>query len=275
MRLAAIIPAGGQASRLGYAAKPYLSLGGRPLLAHAVAAARSTAADPIVVVGPTPPPSLRTDPDLVGVTWTSEQPPGGGPAAAVAAGLLLLPPTVDRVLLLAADAPAVAAALPALLAADGAAAWALVDDRRQPLLSIWDVAVLEGLELKADGPLHRAMEAAGPIPVRMSRHTGADADTWDDLVDLRAHQEAWMTESRLQQWTATAAAEIGVTDPVDVDAVLDLAREAAHHVERPAAPVTTYLLGYAAAAQQLDAAGIAALADRLAALARRQPPTED
>jgi hypothetical protein len=42
-------------------------------------------------------------------------------------------------------------------------------------------------------------------------------------------------------------------DALDVDAefdeslVLDVARDAAHNVERPAAPITTYLLGYAAA----------------------------
>jgi Domain of unknown function (DUF6457) len=34
---------------------------------------------------------------------------------------------------------------------------------------------------------------------------------------------------------------------VDEALVLDLARDAAHNVERPAAPITTYLLGYAAA----------------------------
>jgi hypothetical protein len=42
-------------------------------------------------------------------------------------------------------------------------------------------------------------------------------------------------------------------DALDIDAefdeslVLDVARDAAHNVERPAAPITTYLLGYAAA----------------------------
>jgi hypothetical protein len=36
---------------------------------------------------------------------------------------------------------------------------------------------------------------------------------------------------------------------VDLDEalILDVAREAAHNVERPAAPITTFLLGYAAA----------------------------
>ena len=34
---------------------------------------------------------------------------------------------------------------------------------------------------------------------------------------------------------------------VEIDDILDLARDAAHQVERPAAPLTTFLVGYAAA----------------------------
>ena len=41
---------------------------------------------------------------------------------------------------------------------------------------------------------------------------------------------------------------------VDLDEalILDVAREAAHNVDRPAAPITTFLLGYAAAASEGD-----------------------
>jgi hypothetical protein len=50
----------------------------------------------------------------------------------------------------------------------------------------------------------------------------------------------------LTDWLAEACAELGV-EPSEVDAklVLDLARDVAHNVERPAAPVTAYLLGLA------------------------------
>lgn len=54
-----------------------------------------------------------------------------------------------------------------------------------------------------------------------------------------------MTE--LEDWITTASAALGVTDPVDVDLLLDLSREVAHGVVRPAAPVTAYLLGLAVA----------------------------
>ncbi|WP_043444512.1 DUF6457 domain-containing protein [Arthrobacter sp. L77] len=51
----------------------------------------------------------------------------------------------------------------------------------------------------------------------------------------------------LHEWTGRllAAFEIDGTD-VDIDAVLDLAGKAAHGVVRPAAPLTTFVVGYAA-----------------------------
>ncbi|MCC5576085.1 hypothetical protein IMZ11_10580 [Microtetraspora sp. AC03309] len=50
----------------------------------------------------------------------------------------------------------------------------------------------------------------------------------------------------LEQWTALVCRELGV-DPerVDRNAVLDLTRDVAHGVARPAAPLTAYLLGLA------------------------------
>ena len=50
----------------------------------------------------------------------------------------------------------------------------------------------------------------------------------------------------LDRWTEAACAELGV-DPAEVSArtVLDLARDAAHQVERPAAPLTAFILGLA------------------------------
>ncbi|WDF33851.1 DUF6457 domain-containing protein [Arthrobacter agilis] len=51
----------------------------------------------------------------------------------------------------------------------------------------------------------------------------------------------------LHDWTEKllAAFEIDGTR-VDIDAVLDLAGKAAHGVVRPAAPLTTFVVGYAA-----------------------------
>ncbi|WP_349017327.1 DUF6457 domain-containing protein [Streptomyces solicavernae] len=52
--------------------------------------------------------------------------------------------------------------------------------------------------------------------------------------------------NRLDSWTTRAAAELGLRgDVLDRDALLDLASVVAHQVARPAAPLTTYLLGVA------------------------------
>ncbi|GAA4601313.1 hypothetical protein GCM10023195_03180 [Actinoallomurus liliacearum] len=50
----------------------------------------------------------------------------------------------------------------------------------------------------------------------------------------------------LEEWLDTACAELGIDRAeVDRDLVLDLARDVAHGVARPAAPLTAYLLGLA------------------------------
>jgi Domain of unknown function (DUF6457) len=50
----------------------------------------------------------------------------------------------------------------------------------------------------------------------------------------------------LHDWIDELCDALDIETEVDEALVLDLARTAAHNVERPAAPVTTYLLGYAA-----------------------------
>lgn len=51
----------------------------------------------------------------------------------------------------------------------------------------------------------------------------------------------------LYTWMRTLNSELGTDVPNEVvAAVLDLARDAAHHVVRPAAPLSAYIAGYAA-----------------------------
>ena len=72
----------------------------------------------------------------------------------------------------------------------------------------------------------------------------------------------------MDEWIDAVRQELGLDSAVDVDVILDVARVAAHNVARPAAPVTTFLLGVAAAggADVADAARrIEALAVRVAA----------
>lgn len=51
----------------------------------------------------------------------------------------------------------------------------------------------------------------------------------------------------MKTWINAVRAELDLPADVNVDVVLDVARVAAHTVERPAAPVTTFLLGVAVA----------------------------
>ena len=62
-------------------------------------------------------------------------------------------------------------------------------------------------------------------------------------------------------------AELGLEGEIDEGLVLDVAREAAHNVLRPAAPVSTYLLGYAAALAGGRPEDVERLAARVVALA--------
>lgn len=73
-------------------------------------------------------------------------------------------------------------------------------------------------------------------------------------------------EAVLESWADEIRGALGIEADVDVEAVLGLAGVAAHTVLRPAAPLTTYLVGFAAgraAANGADPADAAAEATRI------------
>lgn len=59
----------------------------------------------------------------------------------------------------------------------------------------------------------------------------------------------------MDEWVAAVAKELGVEGDADVATLLEIARVAAHNVERPAAPVTTFLAGLAVG-KGADLAGV-------------------
>jgi hypothetical protein len=76
----------------------------------------------------------------------------------------------------------------------------------------------------------------------------------------------------LERWTEAACAELGLDPSVaGTKAVLDLARDVAHGVARPAAPLAAYLLGVAVGRGQPVAEAAARLTDLAGAWAQSEP----
>ena len=265
----AVVLAGGAARRLGGADKPGLRVGGRALLDRVLAAcagARTT----VVVADPRP--TARP------VTWAREEPPGGGPLAALAAGLRHT--TAEHVVVVSADLPFLAAPtvgrLTVALAASDADGVLLTDagGRDQPLVAAYRASALRrGLTAVAGGradltglPLRRLTDG-----LRLTRVPDAvasfDCDTWDDIATARARIREH--GHVLDEWISAAKDELGIDLDVDTRVLLDLARDAAHGVARPAAPLTTFLVGYAAAQGRGGPEAVAEAARKAAALALR------
>ena len=73
----------------------------------------------------------------------------------------------------------------------------------------------------------------------------------------------------LHQWVSQLVEEVHIDpDAVDVEGLLDLAREVAHQVLRPAVPVTTFILGYALGSSGGDRAHLEVLVHQVHELTR-------
>ncbi|GHH84581.1 hypothetical protein GCM10018781_74180 [Kitasatospora indigofera] len=76
-------------------------------------------------------------------------------------------------------------------------------------------------------------------------------------------------ERTLDDWIAEVCTELGIELDVDVPGLLDMTRVVAHGVARPAAPLTAFLVGYAAARQGGGAQAVEEANRRAVALAER------
>ncbi|MGO1833031.1 MAG: molybdenum cofactor guanylyltransferase [Actinomycetaceae bacterium] len=190
---AAIVLAGGRASRLGGVAKPDVRVGGRRMLdlvLEAVGADAGSDGDdgraPVVVVAPG---TVEVPDDVV---LTLADPPFGGPACGVAAGLAALKgeAPADELLVLACDLPGAGAIVRALLGcgplpddADGAV---LTRDDGSPdwlALRVRTASLARAVELLGD-PRNKAMRRLlAPLvlhPVPAPGALARDVDTWSD-----------------------------------------------------------------------------------------------
>ncbi len=131
----------------------------------------------------------------------------------------------------------------------------IVQGREQPLCAAYRTRSLRQVVTAIADPAGQSMRTVTSglrhIPADVGAEAVRDVDTPEELAAVRldaADIMATTQEVRMQDWITAIAAELGVSPQVDVDAVLDIAKDAAHQVQRPAAPVTTYLVGLAVAA---------------------------
>ena len=71
----------------------------------------------------------------------------------------------------------------------------------------------------------------------------------------------------LHDWIDEVCDTLDIEAEIDEGLVLDLTKTVADNVQRPAAPVTAYLLGFAAGTGSLDPDGVERLAARVQSLA--------
>lgn len=189
-RRAAIVLAGGRATRLGGADKAQVTIDGRMLIDGVLAAV--TACDPVVVVGPD---HLARH----GVRMVREEPRFGGPVAAIAAALPELPEDAVETWVLACDLPRASGVVDALegaLMPDDADAIVLrdADGRSQPLAGRYRVGALRravGALAVTDGVAMRRLTASLRVHEISDAHgVSIDLDTWDDVSDYRAAASA-------------------------------------------------------------------------------------
>jgi molybdopterin-guanine dinucleotide biosynthesis protein A len=185
-RRAAIVLAGGRATRLDGADNARVEVDGRMLVDGVLQAVESCA--PIIVVGPD---------HLVrpGVRVVREDPPFGGPVAALAAAIAELADDVAETWVLACDLPR-ASGIIALLSdedlPDGVDAVVLrdADGRAQPLAGRYRTAALRRARAalpRADGVAMRRLTAALRVrEVDDPEGFSVDLDTWDDVLTYRA-----------------------------------------------------------------------------------------
>jgi molybdopterin-guanine dinucleotide biosynthesis protein A len=244
-----IIVAGGRATRMGGVDKAMLPLGlsGETLLADII----KSCPGKVFVVGNPREIGIDTA-DLV--TWVPDLNPGGGPAAGIWSGLTSV--TSEYVFISAADqtlsSDTVSTLIAAALGRDGA--WAIRSDGNgQPLCACVRTELLRDLLTSTQGanqsPL-RLLSSLQMVGVNVNPDQVVDFDTWQDVAKAVNGSEAM--DQITQMWMTRVATLLDV-DPHEVltAELLDLTREVAHGVERKSAPLTTFLLGYAAGKDSL------------------------
>lgn len=202
-------------------------------------------------------------PTITGATWVADLNPSGGPGAGIWSGLDHV--ETDYVFISAGDqqlkAQDVAAICETALGHDGA--WAIrADGQGQPLCACVRVDVLRELLSTTQGvnvsPL-RLLSTRDMVGVSVRELI--DVDSWTDVARILKHRDIGAQVGReshmdqtTQMWLTRVATLLDVDyHDVPIDELLELTRDVAHGVERKSAPLTTFLVGYAAGKKSLTA----------------------
>ncbi|MEP6697196.1 MAG: DUF6457 domain-containing protein [Pseudonocardiales bacterium] len=78
----------------------------------------------------------------------------------------------------------------------------------------------------------------------------------------------------LEEWMTAACRELGIDGVVDRDRILELTRDVAHGIARPAAPLTAYLIGLATGGPAQPGIGLDEAIEKIQSLIRAWPPTD-
>ena len=245
-----IIVAGGKATRMGGLDKAMLPIGlrGKTLLEEVI----KSCPGKVFVVGY--PRELGIEINNA-VTWVADLNPDGGPAAGIWSGLASV--TSEYVFISAADQTLSAETVSQLMAKaqgnDGA--WALRSDGSgQPLCACVRSDSLRDLLTPTQGvnqsPL-RLLSTLSMVGVTVNPDQVIDFDTWQDVA--KAINGSELMDQITQMWMTRVATLLNVdSHEILTSELLDLTREVAHGVERKSAPLTTFLLGYAAGKESLN-----------------------
>jgi len=263
--LEAIVLAGGRSTRFG-ADKAAATIDEETLLQRVVDAARAAGARRVIVVGDVRP--LRPDPR---VTWRRESPVFSGPAAAIATGVKAV--TAEEVFVLACDLrhPARVVAMLERIP-KGVNGVVPVDGggREQWLAGRYRTRALrDAVRVAGDltgAPVTRLLRPVACAHPHLPTDIVADVDTRDDLDEAggrapgargteedMADSKTHLSPEDLDTWVSAMRDRFDLpVDTVPTVEILGLARDAAHAIARPAAPLATFVAGFVAAREGAD-----------------------
>lgn len=233
-----IVIAGGKSSRMNYQDKFLLPLLGRPIIQWVI----DSAVGNIFI-------SSNHEIYYPNTRLIKDELIDGGPAAGVWS--CLSHTQSDYVLLLAADQPFVSKYildLTNLAKKNLVGAWIKTDQNFQPLASCVNRELLQKSLQDSKGlniSLRKLLSGLNLATLQISNSVVWDIDTWSDYFYAlgKVRNEEPMTD----EWIKVLIKKFNLDESIlNSDEILNLTREVAHNIERKAAPLTTFLLGYLA-----------------------------